>query len=248
MNIAVFTIAKNEKYFLPIWLNYYRKYFSDNDIYVLDNNTDDGSTTGLSCNVIKTGESESFDAEFLRRTVQNFQVELFKNYDYVLFAESDEIVYPVFVNNFFDYIKNTDHQDVYRCFGYEVIHQFKTEPDLDFNKPILAQRNKWYVSKRFCKPLLSRVPLQWCIGFHTCKNMSIISHDLLMVHLHRVDFKTSMARNSERINNLCQHAVEKKWGWQNFIQNETDMKKFFKTLSSPMTGLHEIPAIFKGVI
>jgi hypothetical protein len=41
--IAAFTMVKNEKWFLPIWLNYYTKFIDERDIYVLDHASTDGS-------------------------------------------------------------------------------------------------------------------------------------------------------------------------------------------------------------
>ena len=43
---AVQTIVHNEPVFFPIWLRYYSRYFASEDIYVLDNGTTDGSTSG----------------------------------------------------------------------------------------------------------------------------------------------------------------------------------------------------------
>ena len=41
---AVVTIVHNEPVFLPIWLGYYSRFFAAEDIYVLDNESTDGST------------------------------------------------------------------------------------------------------------------------------------------------------------------------------------------------------------
>jgi hypothetical protein len=41
---AVLTMVHNEPVFLPIWLRYYSRFFGADDIYVLDNDTSDGST------------------------------------------------------------------------------------------------------------------------------------------------------------------------------------------------------------
>ena len=43
---AVLTIVHNEPVFLPIWLRFYSRFFAADDIYVLDNDTTDGSTDG----------------------------------------------------------------------------------------------------------------------------------------------------------------------------------------------------------
>ena len=36
----------NEAVFLPIWLRYYSRFFAPDDIYVLDHESTDGSTSG----------------------------------------------------------------------------------------------------------------------------------------------------------------------------------------------------------
>src|SRR6185503_134162 len=41
---AVITMVHDEAVFLPIWLRYYSRFFAPGDIYVLDNETSDGST------------------------------------------------------------------------------------------------------------------------------------------------------------------------------------------------------------
>ena len=47
---AVVTMVHNESVFLPIWLRYYSRFFAPEDIYVLDNDSTDGSTDrGGSC-------------------------------------------------------------------------------------------------------------------------------------------------------------------------------------------------------
>ena len=48
-NICFATFARNESIRLPIWLNHYRQFITDEDIYVIDQNTTDGSTSNLTC-------------------------------------------------------------------------------------------------------------------------------------------------------------------------------------------------------
>ena len=45
MSRAVTTMVYNEPVFLPIWLRYYSRFFAPEDIYVLDHQSTDGSTT-----------------------------------------------------------------------------------------------------------------------------------------------------------------------------------------------------------
>jgi hypothetical protein len=92
---AVFTMVKNENYFLPIWLKHYKRYFDNSDIYILDHQSNDGSTEELDVNVELVINELAFDHQWLVNTVQNFQVKLLEQYESVLFAEADELVYTI---------------------------------------------------------------------------------------------------------------------------------------------------------
>ena len=85
----MFTIVKNESYFLPIWIKYYSFFFDKNDIYILDHDSDDNSTTELDVNVVNIHNTLAFDHQWLVDTVQDFQQKLLEKYKCVLFSESD---------------------------------------------------------------------------------------------------------------------------------------------------------------
>src|SRR5574343_1532600 len=92
---AVFTICKNEEVFLPMWLKYYRQHFNDEDIYILDHQSDDGSTDNLPSmiNHIIVKQDLAFDHNWVTNTVKSKQQELLGQYDVVLFTEIDEIIW-----------------------------------------------------------------------------------------------------------------------------------------------------------
>src|SRR5580704_6832116 len=91
---AAFTIVQNEPVFLPVWLQYYGRYFDRTDLYVLDHDSDDGSTAGVGerSNLLRVHRDKSFDHAWLAGTVAAFQAFLLRSYERVLFAETDEIV------------------------------------------------------------------------------------------------------------------------------------------------------------
>ena len=91
---AAFTIVQNEPVFLPLWLQYYGRYFDRSDLYVLDHGTTDASTNEInsSCNVLRVHREKSFDHAWLRSTVATFQAFLLQSYERVLFAEADEFI------------------------------------------------------------------------------------------------------------------------------------------------------------
>ena len=90
---AAFTIVNNESMMLPLWLDYYSRYFDGDDLYVLDHDSTDRSTAELDgrCHVVPV-HRQAFDHHWLKSTVELFQAFLLRSYDAVLFAEADEFV------------------------------------------------------------------------------------------------------------------------------------------------------------
>ncbi|CAF2463298.1 unnamed protein product [Rotaria sp. Silwood2] len=197
--IAVLTICRSEGVYLSIWLTYYRRYFADEDIYILDNDSTDGSTSKLSVNVIHVHSEKYFDHLWLVDTVQKKVQDLLDNgYKYVLFCEVDEIVVPdpaIYPLGLIDYIKRTNFS-VVRVKAYDIRHNVTFEPKLKLNGSILQQRLYWMRHPAYDKPLLTSRSLHWAVGFHTCKEPATKDENLIMFHLQRMDHDFYMKRTS----------------------------------------------------
>ncbi|CAF1441313.1 unnamed protein product [Adineta steineri] len=187
---AVMTICRNEKIFLSIWLKYYRRYFTDNDVYILDNDSDDGSTQNLTVNVLRVHSQKYFDHQWLVDIVRNMtQYLLDKGYKYVLFTEIDEIVVPdpnKYPSGLVEYI-NRFHGNASRTYGFNLIHNPDKEAPIDLNRPILAQRSYWRHSPGYSKPLLTTTALHWGVGFHTCTETVLRDDNLKLFHISIMD-------------------------------------------------------------
>lgn len=200
---AAFTMVQNEQAMLPVWLAYYGRYFAPDDLYVLDHDSSDGSTNGLDerCRVVPIHREASFDHHWLKATVETFQTFLLRSYDTVLFAEVDELVVadPHRYTGLDAYISQLDRPAA-RCSGFNVVHQ-PDEPPLQFDAPLLAQRRYWHASLEYSKRLLSRIPLRWSDGFHLEYSAPDDPQDpeLLLVHLHRVDYHACLARHRSSV-------------------------------------------------
>jgi hypothetical protein len=155
-------------------------------------------------------------------TVKNFQKELLKQYEYVLFAEADEIV---FCKDGLDtFIKNTKEESI-RCTGYDVCQYRDLEQPYDPAGTVLSQRSYWVKSELYSKPLLSRIPLDWCLGFHNAGNACQNFHpDLTLMHLHKFDFNTACKRHAER-KNMKWHPTDVENGWG--LQWQVDFESRF---------------------
>lgn len=218
---AIFTIVHNEKIMLPIWLRYYMRHAHAEDIWILDHNTIDGSTSGdnipQGVNYKRIhGDAAWMPHHFLNRQVEMHQQRLFRaGYKCVLFAESDEMIIAnpeLFSGGLKQYLAAflaDDARKFSRVVGYEIAHLSEgdgAEPVIDWSKSILSQRNFALRMVHFDKPLLSKVPLRFVPGHHHAKshyskNFDIpFDNNLILVHLHYVDKDYCSVRELAKFN------------------------------------------------
>jgi hypothetical protein len=244
---AVFTIVQNEPVFLPLWLDYYGRSFDRTDLYVLDHDSDDGSTEGIAarCNHIRVHRDRSFDHGWLTATVMAFQAFLLQSYARVLFVEADEFVAPdpAFYDGLGDYIDQCA-APLARCTGYEVVHYPDEEPPLKFDQPVLAQRHYWHASTLYSKPLLAAQPVAWSLGFHETTNVPNPAPDakLFLIHLHRVDYDACVARHRKTASRTWNETdLKEGHGFQNRLVESDEAFKSWYFRGVDNTGRARIP-------
>lgn len=248
---CVFTIAQNEKLFLPLWLGYYSHHFEPADIFVLDHDSTDGSTAGLAgrCNVVQVHHSTSFDHNWLKTTVEHFQSFLLGSYEAVLFAEADEFVmaHPERYAGLADYIRRMPGP-VARCQGFDVV-QDAAEPALRCDEPLLRQRAWWHPSPDYSKTLLAKTPLIWTRGFHDLQSRPAPppDPDLVLAHLHRVDYASCAARHEAAARRAWSaEDVAQGLGRQNMIFEPAAFRRwFYEEADSRNAPRVQIPDMFR---
>jgi glycosyl transferase family 2 len=258
---AVFTIARDESTFLPIWLEYYGRHYDPADIYVLDNDSSDASTDGLEgrCHVVpvhraaSAGEGSASILLWLKGTVEDFQRFLLRSYTTVLFAEIDEFVVPDPARHpsLGAYIANLEGPAAC-CSGYNVVH-YPEEPAIDFGRPLLRQRRYWHPSPHwYSKRLLSRIPLSWSIGFHDEYNAPDAKPDpdLCLVHLHRVDYEYCLERHRRSAGHQWSaNDLQFNLSWHQRIAEPEEFREWFfhgEDLEGP--GREEIPERIRDLL
>lgn len=192
-------MVKDEGYFLPKWLEYYKQFFKPEDIYILDHQSSDGSTDNLDVNVIKVTNDVAVDHTWIVNTIQEQQRKLLENYRCVLFAESDEIVYSPYqpLNEYIS--KFLEGSDEYvTCIGHEMMQNLEKESPLKDSDPIMPNRNYWFRHPLYDKTLLSKIPLNWAWGFHS-QDKPNVHRGLFLLHLHRHDFEMMLKRHEMRV-------------------------------------------------
>ena len=230
---AVFTIVKNEDYFIPIWIKHYQRFFDNSDIYVLDHQSNDGSTDKLEVNLVNVINEVAFDHQWLVDTVQNFQRKLLNEYECVLFAEADEIIYSNEMD-FKDLVDKFLQSDkpFLKCVGYEIMQDLEKEKTITKDDSIIENRNYWFSDWRYNKPLLSKIAINWAWGFHNFShyppdNENMYDFGLTLCHLHRVDFEFMLKRHEDRAKNWNMKN-DGESGWHHKVGDREGVLKYFK--------------------
>jgi hypothetical protein len=248
---AIITIVHNEPVFFPIWLDYYSRWFAPQDIYVLDNDTTDGSTRREGF-VRIPAEHDRVDVTWMLETVQALQHELIDRYDIVMVTDVDELIAPVpQYGTLGDYLDRFDEPWV-NCLGYELLHQRDSEPALDLARPILGQRHHWFPNTGYDKPALTMTPMTWRIGFHGRADFHYkLDPDLRLIHLHRMDYDICLARHrSRRERAWDQRDQDEKWSLHNQITEIESFERWFyqdSCFPAIEIKLEEIPPTWREV-
>jgi hypothetical protein len=229
---AVITMVHNEPVFLPLWLRYYSRFFRPEDIFVLDNDTTDGSTAGGGFVRIDAAH-DTVDHKWMVSTIEDLQRELLQRYAMVLVCDVDEIVAPVpGTGTLGDYLDRFDEESV-NCLGYELLHRPDLEPPLRLDRPILEQRGHWFFNDGYNKAALATVPLKWKPGFHARADQHFnLDPDLRLIHLHRMDHGICRERHRTRKRKpWAEEDAAKGWAVHNRLSDDAEFDRWFSEAS-----------------
>lgn len=227
MKIAVITQVFNEDFFLPIWLNHYGRLFGYANLFVIDDGSDDGSLNDWRIrNIIKKKRApldESERAQF----VSKVHSELLKKYDIVIYTDCDELIVldPQAGGDLRDFLGQL-RVNCISFIGFNVLHDYGKEPDIDLKKPLFSQRHFLKFEWGYCKPLASRVPILWSPGFHKCNLATSTSRFLFLFHLRSIDYRNSV-RRQKSLNSVSfsanaikkNHSMHFRWDAETYLKH-----------------------------
>jgi hypothetical protein len=207
MKIAALTFVYNEHVNLPIWRRYYGQQLGEKNLFIIDRESDDGSTTNLGEANRIVVPRDPFDDVKKVTCMSSFQSGLLAYYDAVICGDCDEIVVPdpSKYSGLVDYVARMERLYA-TCVGIDVLHIITEEPPLDTTRPILAQRRFGRFRSVGCKTLLSRVPILWAPGLHSSNKPPKIDQDLVNFHLKVMDYQTATLR--QKINQDTEWSAE----------------------------------------
>ena len=241
--VAAFTTAYNDPTFLPIWLRYYGEALGgEQNLFVLDHGSDDGSTANLGLASKIRVPREEFDEDQRCTFVSRFHASLLCYYDVVIFSDPDEILIPdpEKYSGLRDFITQRCEQFV-TAIGVEVQHIPDSENEINFNLPILRQRRYVRFAADYCKTLISRIPLIWRPGFHSCNYSPLIDRDLFLFHLKSIDRSLSVELlKRTRVYCWSERALKAGQAVQARMEDEEFLRKFFPFSSETIRSVPKV--------
>jgi hypothetical protein len=221
---AAITYVFNEAVNLPIWRKYYGALFGDENLYVVDRMSTDGSTDNLGAvNVIKVPRRK-FDEVEKTNFMSCFHASLTSFYDGVVVTDCDEIIVPdpEKYTDLNDYILRMPF-DYANAIGIDVTHILNEELPLDLAYPILKQRSYGLFASPECKHLLSKTPIKWLPGLHASDKSPIFDPDLFIFHLKLMDYGFAVQRQKTNLDTKWTEAsLERNYG----AHHRWDLKQF----------------------
>ena len=234
MQMAMITMAYNERINLPIWLRHYTKHCPGAALFVIDHGSDDGSTRGLAGATVIRLPRTPFDDRTRVEVVSNLQHTLLRVSDVVIYADCDEMLVA-------DPRKHVSLTDFLAVTGSEVIapmrlnlqHLLGIEAPIDLAESILGQRRHVRFALGMCKPSIARVPLIWVPGFHWRDRMPDYRADLFQFHLKWMDMGASLERlHLTREMAWSERALPSNWARRQRQSDEERLREDFKEVTN----------------
>lgn len=224
---AIFTLVRNEAQLLPVWLRYYSRFVPLDQLFVLDNDSDDGSTTDIPAVVTHCSSDTAFDHPWMVSTINLFQQKLQQQFDTVLYADADEFVVPR-TCDLGEYL-DASVMPVVRSMGYNIV-QNVDEGAIDWSCPLLNQRMWMSRHTQFDKPVISRIPITYSLGCHSLNSGPVPEpdRDLVLLHVHLIDREWCVERHRWK-RSLPWHAqsLSQGWGFQNSLPTDEAVRAWY---------------------
>lgn len=205
---AAVTMVKGDYFFLQRWLDYYGAQVGRKHLYVLSHGNDpEIRRLADGANVIHIPYDESrTKVEARRWSIQShFVAGLLRYYNWVICGDVDELVVvdPDVATGILPYLEAMPPRKtpaVVCPLGIEIIHNPVLEPEpLADGTPILARRRIFRLNANYSKPCITRTPIMFSPGGHSCShNDRTVDPHLFLVHLRFVSHDLTLARLDSR--------------------------------------------------
>ncbi|MCH8467520.1 MAG: glycosyltransferase family 2 protein [Roseinatronobacter sp.] len=197
--VAAITMVRGDPEFLKIWIRHYGRQFGEENLFVLQDGQDQPRPESRA-NIVALPHvaASRTRGDYARsRAVSAFARGLFFHYQRVIACDVDELLCldPAAGPSLAEYLLNNVRAPSVSAIGLDIGQNCNSETALDFERPILEQRQFARVSARYTKPVVATRPLTWGAGFHRVKGGALnIDSNLVLFHLGLLDFARAAAK------------------------------------------------------
>jgi hypothetical protein len=226
MRKAIVTFVYNELINLPIWRRYYGGIFGEENLFVIDHSSTDGSTADVGrINKILLAREE-LDEHKRCVFMASFHKSLLEYFDVAIYTDCDELIVPDLAKyrDLADYLEKMTDNYVAPV-GLNVQHILNQEGPLDLSRPVLRQRRFCTFAPSMCKPLISKVPIVWATGFHACDKPINMDPNLYLFHLKQMDYGIGFHRHTltkemrwAESSLAANHGAHARYDYQRFVR------------------------------
>ncbi len=203
-NAAVWTMVRNEDYFLKLWVSYYEQFVPREHIFIVVDGLDSTLPDGLDgCQILTFPRSEVGEGWDKKRWefLSSLATMLTRRFEVVVGGDVDELVVldPQYGNDPINHVLTRTTTNVISPFAIEIIHRVDLEQPLSIEHPVLSQRRYGRINFTYCKPCITRVPINWSIGQHYADYPELtLSDELFLFHLRFLDRDMLIQRQKSR--------------------------------------------------
>jgi hypothetical protein len=232
--IGVVSMVRNDRFFIPKWIEYYGSQFGHENLYLILDGHDQAFPEGHEAiNVIRIPRQKLNRASGDRnriKVISYFVKALFQRYDLIIAHDIDEILVadPNQHLTLADYLQRRIGSASLSALGLDVGQHLDLEQPIDPERPFLEQRSFAHVSARYTKAVVATRPLKWGSGFHRVRFKNFhIDPNLFLFHFGMVDYEISKGKMEDP---SLLHA-----GWQGHLDRRFELFDLV-TKKTPIDG------------
>lgn len=199
--IGVISMARNDQFFIPKWMDYYGSQFGHGNLFLLlDGQDQEIPSGGEAINVIRMPREKrnrSGGDKSRINLISYFARALFERYDLIIAHDIDEILVadPAHYSGLAEYLQRPIRYSSLSALGLDVGQNLDLEGPIDPSRPFLQQRRFAHVSARYTKAIVATRPVKWGSGFHRVVNKNFhIDPELFLFHFGLVDYQIARIR------------------------------------------------------